>query len=47
MYALILTLCIDYRKAGKFSRGKVWQIGSLQAFGKRKLGKLIDQPIDY
>ena len=27
--------------------GKVWRIDSFQAFGERKLGKLIDQPIDY
>ena len=27
--------------------GKVWQIDSFRAFGKRKFGDLIDQPIDY
>ena len=32
---------------GKFGGGKVWQINSFQAFGKRKFGELIDQPIDY
>ena len=38
---------VTYRIAGKFGRGKVWQIDSFQAFGERKFGKLIDQPIDY
>ena len=27
--------------------GKVWPIDSFRAFGERKFGKLIDQPIDY
>ena len=27
--------------------GKVWRIDSFQAFGERKFGELIDQPIDY
>ena len=27
--------------------GKVWQINSFRAFGKRKFGELIDQPIRY
>ena len=27
--------------------GKDWRIDSFQALGERKLGKLIDQPIDY
>ena len=27
--------------------GKVWRIDSFRAFGERKLGELIDQPIDY
>ena len=26
---------------------KVWRIDSFQAFGKRKFGELIDQPIGY
>ena len=26
---------------------KVWQIDSFRAFGKRKFGEIIDQPIDY
>ena len=26
---------------------KVWRIDSFRAFGKRKFGELIDQPIDY
>ena len=30
--------------AGKFGGRKVWLIHSFQAFGKRKFGKLIDQP---
>ena len=28
-------------------RGKVWQIDSFRAFGERKFGELIDQPIDH
>ena len=32
---------------GKFGGGKVWRIDSFRAFGKRKFGKLTDQPIDY
>ena len=27
--------------------GKVWQIDSFHAFGERKFGELIDQPIGY
>ena len=27
--------------------GKAWPIDSFQAFGERKFGELIDQPIDY
>ena len=37
----------SYRIVGKFGGDKVWQIVSFRAFGKRKFGKLIDQPIDY
>ena len=33
--------------AGKFGGEKVWRIDSFRAFGKRKFGELIDQPIDY
>ena len=33
--------------AGKFGGGKVWQIDSFWAFGERKFGEFIDQPIDY
>ena len=36
--------------AGKFiggGGGKVWQIYSFRAFGKRKFDELIDQPVDY
>ena len=38
---------IAYRIAGKFDGGKVWQIDSFWAFGERKFGELIDQPIGY
>ena len=31
----------------KFGGGKVWQTDSFRAFGKRKFGELIDQPIGY
>ena len=27
--------------------GKVWRVNSFQAFGERKFGELINQPIDY
>ena len=45
----MLDVCIEsnYRIAGKFGVEKVWRIDSFQAFGKRKFGKLIDQPIGY
>ena len=36
-----------YRIAGKLGGGKVWQIDSFQAFGKRKFGKIIDQSKGY
>ena len=36
-----------YHIAGKFGRKKVWRIDSVRAFGERKFGELIDQPIDY
>ena len=38
---------INCRIAGKFGRDKVWQIDSFSAFGKRKFGKLTNQPIGY
>ena len=38
---------IHYCIAGKFGEGEVWQSDSFLAFGKRKFGELIDQPIDY
>ena len=45
---LILIACtIAYRIEGKFGGGKVWWIESFWAFGERKFGELIDQPIDY
>ena len=34
-----------YCVAETFSGEKVWRIDSFQAFGERKFGKLIDQPI--
>ena len=34
-----------YCIAGKFGGEKVWRIDSFQAFGERKFGELIDQPI--
>ena len=37
----------DYCIVGKFGGGKVWRIDSFQAFGERKFGKIIDQPIGY
>ena len=37
----------DIPYSGKVWRGKVWRIDSFQAFGKRKFGELIDQPIGY
>ena len=36
-----------YRIAGKFGGEKVWRIASFRAFGERKFGELIDQPIGY
>ena len=30
---------------GSFGGGKHWRIDSFRAFGKRKFGELIDQPI--
>ena len=35
-----------YRMEAKFGGGKVWRIDSFRAFGERKFGELIDQPID-
>ena len=43
---LIATLN-NYCIAGKFGGEKVWQIDSFRAFGERKFGELIDQPISY
>ena len=40
-------MLISYHIAGKFGREKVWQIDSFPAFGERKFGELIDQPIGY
>ena len=36
-----------YRIVGKFGGGEIWQTDIFQAFGKRKFGKLIDEPIGY
>ena len=36
-----------YRIARKFGGEKVWRIDSFRAFGERKFGELIDQPIGY
>ena len=41
------TLNTIYHIEGKFGGNKVWQIDSSQAFGERKFGELIDQPIGY
>ena len=30
-----------------YGGGKIWKIDSFRAFGERKFGELIDQPIDY
>ena len=38
---------LTYRIAGKFGGEKVRRIDSLRAFGERKFGELIDQPIGY
>ena len=47
MYNLDIKQLTDYRIAGKFGGGKVCRIDSFQAFGERKSGKIIDQPIGY
>ena len=48
-YSLFMICAIEMRLpySRKVWRGKVWQIDSFQAFGERKFGELIDQPIDY
>ena len=33
--------------SGKVWQEKVWRIDSFRAFGERKYGELIDQPIGY
>ena len=35
------------RIAGKLGEKKVWPTDTIQAFGERKFGELIDQLIDY
>ena len=45
--SLFFSLSPLYRILGKLSGGKVWKIDSFWAFGQRKFGKLIDQPIGY
>ena len=47
MQLRMYTQYITYRMEGKFGGGKIWRIDSFRAFGERKFGKLIDQPIDY
>ena len=47
VYATFKMLTMWNRIAGKFGGGKVWRIDSVRAFGERKFGELIDQPIDY
>ena len=36
-----------YHMEGKVCGGKIWRIDSFRAFGEKKFGELIDQPIDY
>ena len=43
-YALYVGI---YYIMGKIGGGEVWQIDSFWAFGDRKFGKLIYQPIGY
>ena len=38
---------LQYCMEGNFGGGKRWRIDSFRAFGERKLGELIYQPIDY
>ena len=40
-------MLISYSIAGKSGGEKVWPFDSFRAFGKRKFGELIDQPIGY
>ena len=42
-----MKLITGYLIAQKFGEKKVRRIRSFQAFGERKFGKLIDQPIGY
>ena len=37
----------EYCIAEKFGGEKVWRIDCFRAFGERKFGELIDQPIGY
>ena len=51
LYSLDMTIIIilqimKYHIAGKFGREKFGKL-TLRAFGERKFGELIDQPIDY
>ena len=39
--------CWPIPYGGKFGGGKFWRIDSFRAFGERKFGELIDQPIGY
>ena len=40
---LVTSACLNTIPYG----GKHWRIDLFQAFGERKFGELIDQPIDY
>ena len=44
---IIMLVSVLYRIAGKFGGGEVWRNDSFRAFGVRKFGKLMDQPIGY
>ena len=46
-YTIVVVVHMIYRIAGKFGGDKVWRIDSFRAFGERKFGELIDQPIGY
>ena len=43
----VLPAFYELSYSGKVCRGIVWRIDSFRAFGKRKFGELIDQPIDH
>ena len=43
----IMLVSVLHCIAGKFGGGKVWRNDSFWAFGVRKFGELMDQPIGY